>query len=271
MKVAKNICIGITLLAVSGTAFAFDERLISVETGREAEQKFVLTSPNQAPAASVVLFPGGHGKLSLSSFIGSVSFGWGRNNNLVRTRNFYAQHGFLTATVDAPSDRKKMNAAWRMGSKHAKDIAAVIIYLKKQADVPVWVIGTSMGSFSAANMGIRLKDNVAGVVLTSSITRSNKRWRVYDEYPRGVISMDLSAVTAPVLVVSHEDDQCQLTPASDIDDLANGFTKAQHVEKQLFSGGDPPMSDPCQALSQHGFLGIEQQVVDAIATFIMSN
>ena len=179
MKVAKSICIGIAMLAAAGTAFALDENLISIETGRGVEQKFVLTKPNQTPVASVILFAGGHGKLSLSSFPGSVRFGWGRKNNLVRTRNLYAQHGFMVATVDAPSDRKKMNAAWRMGSKHAKDIAAVITYLKKQADVPVWVIGTSMGSFSAANMGIRLKDKVAGVVLTSSITRSKKTilWR----------------------------------------------------------------------------------------------
>jgi hypothetical protein len=37
------------------------------------------------------------------------------------------------------------------------------------------------------------------------------------------------------------------------------------VEIMLFDGGDPPRSGPCQALSEHGFLGIEDRVVDAIA------
>lgn len=36
----------------------------------------------------------------------------------------------------------------------------------------------------------------------------------------------------------------------------------------IVEGGDPPKSDPCEALSQHGFLGIEKQVVAAIADFI---
>ena len=39
----------------------------------------------------------------------------------------------------------------------------------------------------------------------------------------------------------------------------------------LLSGGDPPKSDPCEAMSQHGFLGIEGQAVDAIAKFIKAN
>ena len=43
------------------------------------------------------------------------------------------------------------------------------------------------------------------------------------------------------------------------------------VEVVLFEGGDPPESDPCQALSEHGFLGIEKRVVNTIAEFIKSN
>ena len=39
----------------------------------------------------------------------------------------------------------------------------------------------------------------------------------------------------------------------------------------LLSGGDTPKSDPCEAMSQHGFLGIEGQAVDAIAKFIKAN
>jgi hypothetical protein len=38
----------------------------------------------------------------------------------------------------------------------------------------------------------------------------------------------------------------------------------------LLEGGSPPQSEPCQAKSQHGFLGIEDQAVDAIAQFIMA-
>jgi hypothetical protein len=33
-------------------------------------------------------------------------------------------------------------------------------------------------------------------------------------------------------------------------------------------GGDPPLSEPCEALSRHGYLGIEREVVGAIADWI---
>jgi hypothetical protein len=43
------------------------------------------------------------------------------------------------------------------------------------------------------------------------------------------------------------------------------------VDAVVLSGGSPPQSDPCEAMSQHGFLGIEKQAVDAVAKFILAN
>ena len=48
------------------------------------------------------------------------------------------------------------------------------------------------------------------------------------------------------------------------------MVNARIVELKYFKGGDAPQSRPCKALSQHGFYGIESQVVDAIARFITS-
>ena len=67
-----------------------------------------------------------------------------------------------------------MNAIFRMSGQHAADIEAVAAYLKKQADVPVWLVGTSMGTFSAARGAIAGR-NIDGMVLTSTITRSASR------------------------------------------------------------------------------------------------
>jgi len=270
MKVAGSLLAGIILMAIPSNAFTFDESLHSITT-RGVDQKFVLTRSNQMPIASVILFTGSGGKLDLSSSMDSINFGHGKNNFLVRTRGQFAKHGFLVATVDTPSNKKKMSITWRMGEHHTNDISAVISFLKRQADVPVWVIGTSRGTFSAANMGIRQRSEVSGVVLTSSVTRSKPEWKIYSEYPRGVINMDLDKITAPVYVISHEDDQCHVSPALDIDDLAIKFTNSKNVEKHVFSGGDSPVSGSCQGLSQHGFLGIEPNVIEAIATFIKAN
>ncbi|MGB0712078.1 MAG: alpha/beta hydrolase [Gammaproteobacteria bacterium] len=266
--ITKMAGTGFFLAALSATAAAE-----SVETvqSRGLDQKYVLTEPEGDPVASVILLAGGHGKLDVSSFLGSASFGWGKDNSLVRSREMFADQGFLVATMDAPSDKGKMNAIWRMGDEHAEDIAAVAAALKQRADKPVWVIGTSMGSFSAANAGVSLGGGIDGIVSTSSVTKSRSKWSIADDYPDGIIDMNLSAVKVPVLVVAHEDDACKITPPDDLDALAAAFSNSPKVGKLLLSGGDTPRSDPCKALSAHGFLGIEEQTVKGIADFIKAN
>ena len=265
-----KIAATLLILAISAQAYAVEESVKKV-TSRGVVQKFILTKPDGAPKASLVLLAGGHGKLSLGSFFGAVSVGWGQDNFVVRTRKNYAKKGFLVATVDAPADKSSMNAIWRMSDDHAKDIAVVVGYLKQLADVPVWIIGTSMGSFSAANIGIRLNAEISGVVFTSSITRSSPKWAIYYNHPNGVMDMALSKITVPVLVVSHKDDGCTLTPAADITKLAGKFTASKKVEETVFSGGHDSGQNPCYARTHHGFLGIEKKVVKKISLFIQSN
>ncbi len=260
----------VMLLALAADVQAVEETLESV-TSRGVRQKFVLTTPDGKPTAGVVLFAGGPGNLSLGSVSASPTIGGLRNNFLVRTRKNFAEKGFLVATVDAPDDRPKLSLLWRMSAGHARDILAVAAFLKQKADVPLWAIGTSMGSFSAVNMRIRLKGRFRGIVLSSSITRGNPKWPIYPEYPFGILNMPLAEVTGPVLLISHQDDACPLTPAADISKLAAAFTLAETVETIIFTGGAAPVSGPCKALSPHGFLGIEPKVVDAITRFINKN
>ena len=83
--------------------------------------------------------------------------------------------------------------------------------------------------------------------------------------------MPISAVTVPTLIVSHRKDGCDITPAADAPKLTKALSKSRKVDVVLLDGGSPPQSDPCQAMSQHGFLGIEGQAVDRIAQFIKAN
>ena len=50
--------------------------------------------------------------------------------------------------------------------------------------------------------------------------------------------------------------------------LSKALKNARNVETVLLDGGAPPRSEPREAMSQHGFLGIENAAVDAIAKFI---
>jgi dienelactone hydrolase len=249
------------------TAQAAPASLVSVASPRGAKVSFILIKPDK-PVASVVLFAGGHGGLGLKS---ANDMTWGRGNFLVRMRDAFADRGLMVAVIDAPSDHKGgMNAIFRMSGANAQDIDAVAAYLKKENPVPVWVVGTSMGTFSAAAGAIGARA-VDGLVLTSTITRAKPQWKIAGSHPDGVASMPLQKVTVPTFILSHRHDGCDITPASDIPKLAKRLTAARKVESALLDGGSPPRSEPCEAMSQHGFIGIEQQAVSKIADFVKQN
>lgn len=253
----------------SHVARSQEASLVSVQSPRGVKQAFILIKP-QKPVASVILFAGGHGALGLKS---ASSMAWGAKNFLVRTRDRFAAQGFMVAVIDAPADHqgsRGMNAVFRMSAAHAQDIGAVVAYLKKEANVPVWLVGTSMGTFSAAGGGVALK-SIDGIVLTSSITRSNPNWKIVSSHPNGVASMRLSAIVVPTLIVSHRNDGCDITPATDAPKLTKALSKSRKVDVAILEGGSPPKSKPCEAMSQHGFLGIESLAVSRIAQFIKAN
>ena len=222
--------------------------MISIETPRGVTQAFILIKPDK-PVASVILFAGGHGALGLHD---ATSMRWGAKNFLVRTREKFAAQGLAVAVVDAPSDRQRgMNAIFRMSRAHAADIAAVADYLKKQSDVPVWLVGTSMGSFSAAGGAIGAK-NVDGAVLTSTLTRSKPGWKIAQTHRNGVASMQLSRVPSPTLIVSHRNDACDLTPATGAYKLKQRLTSSPKVEIAILEGGSPPSRSPARRCPSTG-------------------
>src|SRR5215475_12735202 len=187
------------LADICGAAQIGTPTLVSIQTPRGVTQAFILIEVDN-PVASVMLFTGGHGALGLKS---ASSMKWGSEGFLVRSRDKFADHNFMVAVVDAPSDQQQgMNAMFRMSGAHAGDIGAVAAYLRKQADVPVWLVGTSMGTFSAAGGAIGAR-GVDGLVLTSTITRAKPQWKIARSHRNGVASMPLQAVTVPTLVVSH--------------------------------------------------------------------
>ena len=252
---------------IPAPAWSADTTLVSLKTARGVKQAFLLIKPDK-PVASVILFAGGHGALGLKS---GSSMKWGAGNFLVRTRDMFAGHSLMVAVIDAPSDQQDgMNGVFRMSGAHATDISAVAAYLKKQADVPLWLVGTSMGTFSAAG-GAIASSNIDGLVLSSTITRAKSNWTIAQSHRDGVGSMALQKVSVPTLIISHKKDGCDITPAADGEKLRKRLTNASKVEIALLDGGDPPQSDPCEAKSQHGFLGIEGQVVAAIAKFVTAN
>ena len=113
----------------------------------------------------------------------------------------FAEHDLLVALVDPPSDRPNLNG-FRTSQAHALDIKGVIAYLREQAHVPVWLVGTSYGTVSAIMVADWLADEGGpdGVVLTSSLFR---RGRIGDS----VFDADPAHIRIPLLVVHHRNDR----------------------------------------------------------------
>lgn len=285
----RNFIIGgaLTLGLVGATwnvAFGESASIVSIPTPRGVQQSFILIKPDHA-IASVILFAGGNGVLALNRVpppaVGPYAFVAG--NFLVRSREKFAGHGFMVAVIDVPSDQKGgMSPAFRVSKEHAIDIGAVADYLKGESNVPVWLVGTSAGSWSAAagaiaagRGGIATR-SIDGLVLTSTVTRvprGSAIARAFPEFARDYpdSAMALSEIRVPTLMMWNSDDACKYTPALDARALARRLTQAAKVEIALLSGGDPPRSDPCEAYAAHGYYGIETEAVDRIAGFITAN
>jgi len=69
-------------------------------------------------------------------------------------------------------------------------------------------------------------------------------------------------------VVWHQDDRCSLSPPAGSAAL---FAVLPSIDKASlsFEGGHSVAQDPCQAFSEHGYAGIEKEVVEEIAESIL--
>jgi len=257
--------LAVLLLAVAlsaSAARAADEEVRTIPTRPGVTQSFLLLRPVGTPVAGVIIFAGGDGNLALTS----AGVGQLQGNFLVRTRIRWAREGFLVAILDQPSDRK--NGLWnfRTTSDHAADVKQAIAAVRELARVPVWLVGTSMGSLSAANAAARLPEGGPdGIVLTSSVTETSK---LSYETTRHA---GLGDIRVPTLVVHHKDDTCRASPYSGAEDILKALKRAPVKELMVFEGGSPAISAPCEAKAAHGYLGLEAKVVSAIGAWIRAH
>lgn len=246
---AVMIC---TALVAAPSAMA-RERVVTIDTRPGVTQSFIFVAPPGPPVADLVLFPGASGRIGLWRDPKTHN-----DDFLVRTRDGFAAQGFEVAVIDAPSDRRKDGlVGWRGSDAHRQDIAAVIRWLTARTRRPIWLVGTSRGTISAAFLGASLP--VEGVVMSSSVTRPGKRG------PMTVLDAPLARIKVPVLLVANRDDTCPVSPPDGAQAIKARLTAAPMVRIEMFAGGDAPRSAPCRALSRHGYVGIEARVVNTIA------
>jgi pimeloyl-ACP methyl ester carboxylesterase len=237
-------------------------RVVDVPTRPGVTERVLYLAP-AAPKAAAILFAGGNGYVG----IGDDGTLTNRGNFLVRTRAAFAERGIAVAVIDPPSDRARPPylGGFRQSAQHVNDVRALIAWLRAEARAPVWLIGTSRGTQSAAYVATQLPSAAAGgadgVVLTSTILAGS------NAQDRPVPEMDLGRIAVPVLIVHHHDDGCALCPFADVPKLARALRVSPRTETIVVDGGTST-GDPCEAFAHHGFNGIEPRVVGTIADWI---
>jgi len=239
--------------------------VVMIEPRSGVTLKMLVDVPPSAKALAM-LFPGGAGTVNIAD---DGSFEGTKGNFLTRSRDLFVADGVATALIDAPSDRldwKGLTFTYRASAERAKEIKQAIVKLHAlYPKLPIWLVGTSRGSTSAANAAAAAGPGEAdGLVLTSSVG-------VESRHGGNVLDFNIEAIKIPTLVVHHTDDGCGVTPVSGARDIKARLTGAKASDLITFEGGDSGNGKECGAKSHHGYLGIERKVVDAISAWIKSH
>ena len=264
----QGLLTGLVLAALgAGVAGAQTEEVVTLATRPGQSIRVLVQRPAGPALGSVVLIAGGHGNLEISA---DGRLGWGAPNQLVRTRGLYVVAGYVAAVPDIAAEFKRPGGAdegYRSSAGHARDLGAVIAYLRPQAP-PVWLVGTSRGAISVANAAARLSgaERPDGIVITSGTLMSSRS----DSQSAQSTVRGLNRIAVPTLLVGHELDQCRFSPVSDAVAFRTLLSGAPRVDVKTLSGGISE-GPPCEARAYHGFNGIDQEVVDLVTAWLKTN
>jgi len=253
MRPTLSLCAGLVACLLSSSAARAEGAKDAIPTRPGITVDIVVEVPENARAL-VLLFEGGPGLLSP-----------GYQGFAHRVLERFARGGIGAALIGTPALRDDFRAGldprFRESMAHVADIDAVITLLKQSFDLPVWILGVSNGTRSAANYVTHRSDRIAGVVLVSS-SISPPSGTPIQELPR------IAAITVPLLALAHRDDTCRGSPPAGAAQIANAATASPHAAAMIFSGGLNTGPLPCGVETHHQLYGIEDQAVAAISWFI---
>jgi hypothetical protein len=265
------------LFVASASAIARADPVVTISS-RNHLIRAILLKPTGVPKGAVILFAGDNGRLDIQSD-GTIRFL--QQNFLVRARALFARAGYATLVPDLAKDMKQgeigVVANYRGTEDYAEDIELMVRYMRSQGVGKVWTIGTSRGTLSVANYVWRSwtpreRTDPDGQIYTSGF------WKLSDDGFTiwSLANHDARRLRLPTLLVVHKQDACPDTNPTDLLEpfkmwLSGGGAA---VSVMTFTGGKPPppppspQPGPCDALSPHGFYGLDEEVVKRITGWI---
>jgi pimeloyl-ACP methyl ester carboxylesterase len=242
----RKAAAGVLLAALFGplSVARSDEQIVIF--GQPGIELPIIYEAADTPRASVILFVGGDGDLAheTGSFV-------------LRVRDRFVAAGMSVVIPDTPSDHPGgFGPLFRTWSAHTQDVAAIVAFLKLKAPVPIWALGTSNGTISAASAAANLGPHaIAGVILTSSV------------WLGGLDLVPVEQIAVPVLVIQDRNDACPASQFALAESSMTRFVAAPTKEFIAVTGGDHG-GPRCGAGSPHDLYGIEDQVVPRIIDWI---
>ena len=206
----------------------------------------------------IVLFPGYPSIMKLREEAGRIRFDLG-GNFLIRSRRHWLDEETLVISVDAPSDQwATFRQQFRQTRRYGADVAALLAEASHRYGIKDWtLVGTSEGTVSAFHTARMNPAIVTRLILSSSTFVSSGNGP-------GISGVDWKEIQAKLLWVHHENDGCQYTPYRDAQRHAE-MTRSPLITVR---GGGPARGSPCEAFSQHGFVGIELDTVQAMRVWV---
>ncbi|MFQ5962507.1 MAG: alpha/beta hydrolase [Candidatus Methylomirabilales bacterium] len=228
-------------------------QLERLPTRPDVKQPVLIGQPGGETRGAVILLPGGSG----ASHFWKAGDGFHLGPNfLVRSAHLFGRAGFAAAIVDVPSDYSGgMSDSFRMSPDHLHDIRAVVSFLDEREYGPIFLIGTSRGTLSVAYLATAMRDHrIKGIVLTGSM------YSIEDS--------PLASITYPILFVHHLYDGCRVTPYDSARRHFELISSSARKDFVTVRGGSGAISKSCEPLSEHGFIGKEAEVVQAITNWL---
>jgi len=222
------------------------------------------------PVASLIMYPGykGHigifpnGSAQLDLFI------------VYRARKLFAEQGFNVALLDAPSEWGA-KGIWEQqrSPEYAAHNAATIAWLRKQASVPVFLVGFSAGAIAAAGVATQLgQDGADGLILLSPWMAPKDKWPipnfVFDSSYAISSWPDLNKIRGPLLIVHHLEDNCNFSLPEYVPVLASALSAARKPDVIGLQGGASPSGNPCYPGGRNNFNGLERDAAEAVGGWV---
>jgi len=206
----------------------------------------------------IALFPGHPGIMRLEKEGEQIKFEL-RGNFLLGARRHWLDEETLVVAVDAPSDEwASFSQRFRETERYGADVAALLQEVGKQFPVQDWTfVGTSEGSISAFHAARMNPALARRVILTSSVFSAGRNGP-------GLSSVRYQDLKSKLLWVHHEDDPCGFTQYRD----AKSAAQESAAPLVTVRGGGPARGQACMAFTQHGFVGVEKEVVLAMRSWI---